>query len=253
MCAARFWLGTLFDWTPLQSLPAAESACVWLKGQEEICPTTSRHHFQVLAGFSRAVRLPHVQRHVGAGHWEATRSAAADDYVHKDDTAVPDTRFELGRKSFRRNNACDWAAVVESAKAGDLSLVLPSHCRYLPMSLFAIILPSSAFLPIMRYRLQLCELASFTMDQQALVKVGAPGKKQVNVLMLKIHAQSGGAVTEVRSMLSLMNFEEVSTLRTCCAGWIGTPLVWKLKEELDPLLQSTSGSHQICTPTSGTP
>ena len=78
--AARFWIGTLYDWTPLAELP---ETCTWLKGQQEICPTTGRAHHQVLAGFSRAVRLPHVKRCIGAGHWEATRSAAADDYVHK--------------------------------------------------------------------------------------------------------------------------------------------------------------------------
>lgn len=79
--AARFWLGTLYDWTPPTDLP---DICCWIKGQQEICPTSGRAHYQVVAGFKRAVRLAHVRRSFGEGHhWEATRSSAADDYVWK--------------------------------------------------------------------------------------------------------------------------------------------------------------------------
>lgn len=69
------------------------------------------------------MRLAAVVRVIGAGHWEPTRSAAADEYVHKDDTAVEGTRFELGGKSIRRNSATDWEVVRAAATSGDLSTV----------------------------------------------------------------------------------------------------------------------------------
>lgn len=118
--SARFWLGTLYDWTPCESLP---ETCTWLKGQQEVCPSTGRTHHQVIAGFARQVRLAHVKRVVGVGHWEATRSSAADAYVHKDDTAVVGTRFEFGAKAFRRNCPTDWEKVRDSAKSGDFDSI----------------------------------------------------------------------------------------------------------------------------------
>ena len=127
MAAARYWLGTLYDWAVLGELP---EACCWLKGQQETCPTTGRPHHQVIAGFKRAVRRAFVLRVVGPGHWEATRSAAADDYVHKDATAVAGTRFEIGAKSFRRNSPTDWEDVRQCAKAGDFDSI-PADVWYL--------------------------------------------------------------------------------------------------------------------------
>jgi len=84
--SGRVWLGTLYDWTPGVELP--DPACCWLRGQKEICPTTQRPHYQVIAGFIRTVRLAFVKRVIGEGHWEVTRSAAADDYVWKEATRV---------------------------------------------------------------------------------------------------------------------------------------------------------------------
>ena len=42
----------------------------------------------------------------GSGtHWEPTRSSAANAYVWKDETAVPGTRFELGKKPLNRGDS----------------------------------------------------------------------------------------------------------------------------------------------------
>lgn len=117
MSTARFWIGTLFDWTPPEVLPVG---LTWLRGQQEKCPSTGRLHHQVVAGFKSPVRRTALGRVVGPGHWEATKSAAADSYVWKDDTAVPETRFELGSKPLRRNVATDWELVRSNAKSGDL-------------------------------------------------------------------------------------------------------------------------------------
>jgi hypothetical protein len=56
---------------------------------------------------------------------------AASDYCLKDDTAVPGTRFYLGRKPVRRNSSKDWDAIKQSAISGDLESI-PSdvYIRY---------------------------------------------------------------------------------------------------------------------------
>lgn len=113
----RYWLGTLYNWTPPDALP---DSCTWIKGQKEICPTTSREHYQVIAGFKRAVRLAAVKRAVGNGHWELTRSDAADAYVWKEQTSVEGSRFELGAKAIRRNVAGDWQKIKADAQRGAL-------------------------------------------------------------------------------------------------------------------------------------
>ena len=78
MAQARYWIGTLFNTESPTELPDRVS---WLKGQQKICPTTERVHVQLIAGFPRAVRLAAVKRLVEEGHWEVTRSVAAEAYV----------------------------------------------------------------------------------------------------------------------------------------------------------------------------
>jgi hypothetical protein len=125
---SRYFLGTLYDWTPPLELPAGVT---WLKGQQERCPTTGKLHHQVIVGLSKPQRLGAVSKIVGRGHWEASRSSAADEYVHKDATSIADTRFELGKKSFRRNVSADWDAVRTSAIAGKLDDIPPDiYVRY---------------------------------------------------------------------------------------------------------------------------
>lgn len=125
---SRYYLGTLFDWIQPTDLP---TGVVWLKGQQELCPTTGRLHHQVIVGFAKQQRLAAVKRLVGNGHWEPSRSSAADEYVHKDATSVPGTRFELGSKAFRRNVTHDWDRIKQLAVCGDLAAI-PSdiYIRY---------------------------------------------------------------------------------------------------------------------------
>ena len=53
-------------------------------------------------------------------HCEPTRSAAAEDYVYKDDTAVEGTRFELGKRAMKRNKKEDWEDCWQKCKSGDI-------------------------------------------------------------------------------------------------------------------------------------
>lgn len=119
---ARYWLGTLYDWTPPRELPAG-SDLVWLRGQQERCPTTGRLHHQIFAAFSKNQRLSAVKAKVGAGHWEPSRSEAAEAYVWKEQTRVPDTQFELGARAVKRNSKTDWDQVLAAAKRGDFTSI----------------------------------------------------------------------------------------------------------------------------------
>jgi len=143
----RYWLGTLYCASAPSELTAP---CVWIKGQQESCPTTGRLHWQLIAGFDRNVRLSRVKAVVGPGHWELTRSSSADDYVWKEATCVSNTRFELGRKPMRRNSSTDWDKVKESAKRGELDTI-PSdiYVRYY-RTLQAIAADNRKAVPIVR-------------------------------------------------------------------------------------------------------
>lgn len=108
--------------------PYLPPGCCWIKGQLET-GEGGFVHWQVIVGFEKAVRLKAVKLIFGNEvHAEGTRSEAADAYVHKDESSVVGTRFELGAKKMKRNSETDWDSVWESAKSGDL-LAIPSDVR----------------------------------------------------------------------------------------------------------------------------
>lgn len=116
MSQARYWLLTIPHHNFLPYLP---DACSSIKGQLECGSTTGYLHWQVLVSFKRAVRLGAVKKLFGDSvHAEPSRSAAADEYVWKDDTAVENTRFDLGKKPLKRNSPKDWDSIREAAKQG---------------------------------------------------------------------------------------------------------------------------------------
>jgi len=87
-------------------------------------------HWQVLAVFANQVRLQSVRAIFGDAHAEPTKSEAANDYVWKEETSVPGTRFQLGKLPFKRNSETDWDTVYELAKAGDIENPgIPSDVR----------------------------------------------------------------------------------------------------------------------------
>lgn len=117
----RYWIGTIphsLGWVPPTNLPDGVN---WIRGQSEV-GAGGLHHFQVCVAFSKNRRRQAV-RNLLPGHWELTRSVAAEDYVWKEDTRVAGSQFELGRRPFKRNSATDWEAVRTSAKAGKLEEV----------------------------------------------------------------------------------------------------------------------------------
>lgn len=117
---ARYWLLTIKknDWRKFEVLP---SNIVYLRGQEEIGANTGFHHWQLLAVFKRAVRLAAVKAVFGNScHAEPTKSSAANEYVWKEESRVPNTQFELGELPFKRNDKTDWEKVKNLAKTGKI-------------------------------------------------------------------------------------------------------------------------------------
>jgi len=78
-------------------------------------------HWQILVILKRKLRLGGVKTIFGRTcHAEPSRSNAADDYVWKEDTRVPNTQFELGERPLNRANSADWEAIKLHAKRGRL-------------------------------------------------------------------------------------------------------------------------------------
>lgn len=73
--------------------------------------------------FRRKVRLRGVREVFGPYHAEPTRSAAAREYVQKEDTRIAGTQFELGSLPMRRSERTDWDAVKASAQSGRLDSI----------------------------------------------------------------------------------------------------------------------------------
>lgn len=220
--AARFWLGTLYDWIVPENLPAG---CVWLRGQQERCPTTDRLHYQLIAGFSKPQRLSAVKRIVSAGHWESTRSEAADAYVWKEDTRVDGTQFELGRKPLRRNNERDWEKVRTLAKEGKLDEI-PADifvCHY--RTLQAIAADYATPTPIVREVHVFWGETGTGKSKRAWEEAGLSA-------YTKDPRSKWWLATAVNHMLLLMNFEEASMSPTCFDGSTDIRYVLSSKEVL---------------------
>lgn len=120
---ARYWIGTIpiESWIFPSPLP---DNIAYVKGQEETGTESGYHHIQVLVVFKTGVRLSAVRR-VFPGHWESSRSTAANAYVWKEDTRVPDTQFEVGALPIRRNEKKDWDAIRRQAQEGNLQAIPP--------------------------------------------------------------------------------------------------------------------------------
>lgn len=116
---ARYWLLTIpyNNFTPY--LPPNAG---YIKGQLEQGHSTDYLHWQIVVYFTRKVTLHYVKLLFGDSvHAEATKSAAAEQYVWKEDTAIAGTQFELGKKSMKRDSAKDWDLIVDNARKGNFS------------------------------------------------------------------------------------------------------------------------------------
>lgn len=112
----------------LPVIPQPSNDLVWLKGQKEI-GEGGYEHWQLVCSFKKKVTITAAKQYFcREAHVELTRSEAAEEYVSKEETRVPNSQFEYGKRPFKRNSKTDWDAVWESAKSGDIENI-PSDVR----------------------------------------------------------------------------------------------------------------------------
>lgn len=121
MSQGVYWLLTI---PHANFLPYRPPTVQYIRGQLEQGNNTDYLHWQLLVVFSKKCRLAAVKKIFGDhAHCELSRSSAADTYVWKDETAIPNTRFELGERKLKRNDERDWDKIRQSARSGDLESV----------------------------------------------------------------------------------------------------------------------------------
>lgn len=107
-------------------VPFLHTDVAYLRGQLET-GAGGYLHWQLLCVLRKKATLRAVKDIYGREcHAEPSRSAAADDYVWKEETRVAGTQFELGKRAFKRNSDTDWDAVRADAAAGKLDAI-PSN------------------------------------------------------------------------------------------------------------------------------
>lgn len=126
----RYWLGTIHADHQGGTLPntstwgelLGRNSLVWLRGQKEV-GEGGREHIQVFACFSKKIRRNTLITII-PGHWELSRSDAAESYVWKEETRIPGTQFEFGQRPFKRNCQTDWNRIMELAKRGAIDTIM---------------------------------------------------------------------------------------------------------------------------------
>lgn len=247
----KYWMLTIpfDDWERPNELPEGVQQ---IRGQGET-GTGGFRHWQLAITMRRKSRLRTIKSIFGTtAHCELSRSEAARGYVWKEETRIPDTQFEIGTLPHRRNSVEDWESVWELAKRGDVESI-QANLRFheLLIKEFNIIELSELSMQTIKDRLLWSELAGYSGAKLELENRDVLGMKQEWTLILKIQGPNSGMVTEVKSMLSLMNFEEISMYRTCSAGSIDILSVWRSKAPPCLWLPRHSGSPVTTTPTPG--
>lgn len=122
----KYWLLTIGHHLFTPWMP---SGVVYIKGQLETGDNTGYLHWQVTVCFEKKVRVGYIKEKFGTSvHCVLTNSKKALDYVFKDETAVPNTRFELGKLPLNRNSKADWEQIWAAAKEGKIDEI-PADVR----------------------------------------------------------------------------------------------------------------------------
>lgn len=119
-----FWILTIPE-ASFSSTSSLPTGVAWIKGQLEE-GTGGFRHWQLIVAFNGRVRRKSVREAFGPFHAELTRSEAAEEYVWKEDTRVPNTQFQIGARPIRRNSKRDYELIWKQAKEGDLESICPS-------------------------------------------------------------------------------------------------------------------------------
>lgn len=123
-----FWLLTISDASGYSAPDALPDGLSWIRGQQERGQSDGFIHWQVIIAMATKASLAVVGRLFPGAHAELSKSAAANDYVWKEDTRIAGTQFEFGVKPICRNSKPDWESVWIAAKAGDL-MAIPASIR----------------------------------------------------------------------------------------------------------------------------
>lgn len=104
--------------------PTLHNGYDYVKGQQER-GENGFLHWQFVVHSTKKVRCTSIKSTWPQAHIEATRSAAALEYVWKDDTRITGTQFELGQVPVQRNSKKDWDSIWENATKGNFSAIPP--------------------------------------------------------------------------------------------------------------------------------
>jgi hypothetical protein len=130
----RYWILTIPEGGFEPRLP---NGVQLIKGQLEEGGNTGYRHWQIFLILEKKGSCNTIRTLFGPqAHAELTRSGAAETYVWKEETAIPETQFQFGNKAFLRNryfyaliqSKTDWDDVWDYATKGDL-LSIPANIR----------------------------------------------------------------------------------------------------------------------------
>jgi hypothetical protein len=97
----------------------------WLKGQLESGAQDGYLHWQFCVHLKQKATIVGVKELYGpGGHYELTKSKAAESYCTKEETRVQGTSFELGIRPFKRNSSVDWAAIRDKSMRGEVDSII---------------------------------------------------------------------------------------------------------------------------------
>lgn len=92
------WSLTIYDPGELNAFQSKDGWPLWVKkavGQEEICPTTGKHHWQCYLQ-TEQIRFSSLKKWLPTAHIEIARNKnALKQYVAKSETAVDGTKFDI--------------------------------------------------------------------------------------------------------------------------------------------------------------
>lgn len=116
MSQGIYWILTI---SHAHFLPYLPPTIAWIRGQLER-GAGGFLHWQIVLATGKKCRRAHILKIFGPVHAELSKSAAANEYVWKEDTRVDNTQFELGSRPISRAREADWDRVRELAKRGRL-------------------------------------------------------------------------------------------------------------------------------------
>lgn len=102
-------------------------AVEYMSGQLEL-GANGLLHWQFVVYLVERRRSSYVRQMYPSAHVEATKSAAARKYVHKEETRVDQSQFQIGSLRPLRNEKKDWDNIWTLARAGNL-LEIPADIR----------------------------------------------------------------------------------------------------------------------------